>query len=156
MLLAGTGSAGAGVRYLSMDSFEDTFRGLPSGGFRYSRPWETGSVGQANGPFASYGGCAKLRFPAGTRISEIAYRASGNSGWTYAALREYRCGESNLVDFDIVNHPAAGEHTLHAATDPPVVVRRGYSYAICFEGQPGSGTTDDNSVEGFKVTFRRR
>ncbi len=156
-IVAGAEAAQAGLatKYIHMDAFKQTFQVLTSDAYARYYPSALGGKSPNVPPIRSYGGCTVLKLRAGTRLREVTYFSQGNSGFSFAFLQEHRYGELYALANDMQNYPAAGsnEKTLHALTDSPIPIRKGYRYYICVEGAPGTSPGDYNEFRGFRIRF---
>jgi len=156
LVLVGAASAGAAVRHVAMDKFRPSYNGLPNGNYTTATPYELGAS-VPSGTFSTYGGCARLKFPAGTRITGIWFEASGTAGWSYAAFKEHRYGEpESILNFSTQNFPGdVGERTLVPPSATGYSLKPGYDYYLCVQGDPGTASLTHNEFRGFKVRFSR-
>jgi hypothetical protein len=133
-----------------MDKFKQTFQVLQNGA--YARYYPSSMGGKTLGvAFTNYGGCAKVKLPAGSTITQIQYTSVGTSGWSFSFLAEYRYGQGSyrvlFSDSSPVSYPTAQEEKSIPKQQSDTTVRKKARYMLCVEGQPA------NDIWGYKIRY---
>jgi len=94
-----------------------------------------------------------VKLPVGATINEVKYTSTGDSGWSYSFLSEYRYSQGSysvfFADTSPVGYPASSEEKTLPKQASDTTIRKGYRYMLCVEGQPS------NDIWGYKIRYKK-